>query len=286
MQSMLPRCFARRPKSPKSNRRVVNPMTARTEKAEYLASYAAQLPVLHPAGQRRLRCAHVHVSGTGRIGGSVALAMAASGIGHVSANDPQDMEAENLGAFALARRDDLGKPKVDVLSRLLSGRPHFEFVPLVLPAESAASEECLGKSDLILSCANTLEARLAAERIAVLCRKPILQVAAFDGRSRLGGLITVRLPQNGWTACFGCLANKSVIERGEGLLSTVTWSLAGIASTMAVQILTGQHSSFIRKHNLFFIDLETYGIEALALQRRSDCTVCGAARRGRRKGGQ
>ena len=105
----------------------------------------------------------------------------------------------------------------------------------------------------------------------------VLQVAAFDGRERLGGLIAVRLPENRWSACFGCVLNdKRKFPRGEGLLTTVTSTLAALASNMAVQLLTGVQAEFLRENNLFLIDLRTYAIEALAVERRSGCSVCGS----------
>lgn len=130
----------------------------------------------------------------------------------------------------------------------------------------------------MVSCSNTVEGRLAAERKAIRYGKPVLQVAASDGRKRRGGRITLRLPENRWSACFGCyLSSGQEFPRGEGLLATVTSALGAIAANMAVQLLTGVRAEFVLKHNLFWIDLETYQIEALAVRRRPGCKVCGKA---------
>lgn len=60
-----------------------------------------------------------------------------------------------------------------------------------------------------------------------------------------------------------------------GLLATVTSSLAAIAVNMAIKVLTRHRADFLRTHNLFFIDLETYTIEGLAVERRKGCDICG-----------
>src|SRR2546421_2457932 len=44
----------------------------------YLARQRTQLPVIGPAGQERLRKARAHISGTGRIGTSHAMHLAAA----------------------------------------------------------------------------------------------------------------------------------------------------------------------------------------------------------------
>src|SRR5205823_4001124 len=129
----------------------------------------------------------------------------------VSANDPQILEPENSGSSVFARPTDLGKEKVTVLWKFFRGRPDFAFEPLVEPAESARIDPCIRRAHLVISCANTVDGRLAAERKAIKYRKPVMQVAVFDGREHLGGVIALRLPQNRWSACFGCcLGEKQV----------------------------------------------------------------------------
>jgi molybdopterin/thiamine biosynthesis adenylyltransferase len=253
-------------------------MTVRNHQADsYFLSHAAQLPVLNNQGQERLRHARVHVSGTGRIGGSIVMHLAEAGIGEVSANDPQGVEQENFGPWAFVRPPDLGKKKVLVLWRYFQGRPHFLLEPLVAPTESKKVDPFIRRAQLVVSCANTVGGRLAAERKAIKYRKPVMQIAAFDGRERLGGLIALRLPENRWSACFGCYLNdKQKFPRGEGLLATVTSTLAAMAANVAVQLLAGVQGEFPKENNLFLIDLHTYTIEALAVKRRSGCSVCGS----------
>ncbi|MCI0418295.1 MAG: ThiF family adenylyltransferase, partial [Acidobacteria bacterium] len=238
-------------------------MNFRSEK-DYFSLYEAQLPVIGIDGQERLRHAQLHVSGTGRIGTFVIAALACSGVTRISANDPQELELENIGCLIVAGRSDLGKPKVLLLQACLQDRAGFVFQPVIAASESTSVEPFMKSADLIVSCANTLEGRLAAERHAITYHKPILQVAAFDGRQRLGGLITVRLPGNRHSACFGCYVGDGFqFYRGEGLMSTVTATLAGMASNMAVQILTGVRSDWLREHNRLEIDLENYQIERM-----------------------
>lgn len=163
-----------------------------------------------------------------------------------------------------------------MLERWLGTREHLGFRPTVLPAESEDIDRDIRCSDLVICCANTVAGRPAAEEKAIRYQLPCMQVAVFDGSERLGGLIAVRLPQNDWSACFACsLEGRPEPRRGAGLVSTVTTALAAMAANMAVELLTGVHAEVFHRANLFFVDLENYAIEALAIQRRSGCSLCG-----------
>src|SRR5207249_1664645 len=116
MQLPRPLRFVLRPKLRELDVKIVTGMRHESRKADsHFGRYAAQLPVLGREGQERLGQTCVHVSGTGRIGSSVAVHLASAGVGHISANDPQKVEAENLGSLVFARPPDLGEEKVYVL---------------------------------------------------------------------------------------------------------------------------------------------------------------------------
>ena len=228
--------------------------------------------------KQKLHAASVHVSGTGRVGTNIVLNLAAGGVQSVTANDGQRIDQENLGNLILARPSDLGREKVFVLERALHGLSHFVFEPVFARTQSDLVDPYIERATVVISCANTVAARLAAERKAIRYGKPVIQVAAFDGKERLGGLITLRLPENAWSACFGCYLNGNRrFPRGEALLSTVTATLAAVASNLAVEIISGARADFMKTRNLLLIDLETYRIEALAVERRAKCRVCGDA---------
>jgi molybdopterin/thiamine biosynthesis adenylyltransferase len=250
----------------------------RNETISYEDAFAAQLPALGAAGQERLRRAWVHLVGTGRVGSALACDLRSAGIGGISADDDQAVEPDNGNSFVFRVPEDVGKPKVLVLARSLGEREHFRFQPIPLPVQSAEVDGCFEAASLVVSCANTLDGRLIAEEKAIRYHKPILQVAAFDGREHLGGLIALHLPGNPSLACFGCyFENSAERSRGEGLLSTVTTTLAAMAANMAVELLSGIRAEIFREKNLFYIDLENYDVKPLAVQKRKGCRVCGTS---------
>jgi molybdopterin/thiamine biosynthesis adenylyltransferase len=220
--------------------------------------------------------APIHVSGTGRIGTQVIMALAEAGVKNVSANDPQTIDQESLAALVHTRRSDLGRAKAIVLERFLDGRSNLVFEPVVACTESHDVDPYFRKAKVILSCSNTFTSRVTAERKSDFFGKPCVQVAALDSKLRLGGVIIIRTPETAsWAACFGCLtAGINKFRRGESLQPTVTATLGALGANLALQIISGQAKTFLREHNAIFVDLESYRLETLAIERRPSCWVC------------
>ena len=245
-------------------------------KKSYQKAYGAQLRALGEAGQQKLCAARIHVAGAGRIGSALLMVLASAGVGHLSTDDPQTVESDNGNSFIFQVPGDVGKPKVMVLDRWLGTREHLEFRPTVFAVESDSVDRDIRSSDLVICCANTVAGRLAAEEKAIHYQLPCMQVAVCDGSECLGGQIAVRLPENDWAACIGCcLEGRPEPSRAASLVSTVTTALAAVAANMAVELLTGVHAEVFCEKNFFFVDLQNYAIEPLAVQKRSGCRLCG-----------
>ncbi len=245
------------------------------KRISYDEAFAAQLPALGADGQERLREAAVLVVGAGRVGGAVALNLAAAGVGTLWISDPQTIEPDNLNSFVFSSAH-IGAKKVKVLGRRLALRDHTETSWIAMPIEADEVDPYIDAAHLVICCANTVSARIATADKAIRYNKPMLQVGVFDGQDRFGGLIAVRLPENSWSACPRCCLDPDQNwSPSGGLLATVTSTLAAMAANMAVAILSGVRTQVFREKNLFYVDLETYAIEALAVEKRSGCPLCG-----------
>jgi hypothetical protein len=241
----------------------------------YDEAFAAHRPVMGAEGQERLRRATIHTVGAGGAGSNLIMQLAAAGVGNLSSNDHQAVEADNLNSPAFSS-GDIGAKKVKVLARRMALHKHSTFRWIALPVEADDVDTYIEAADLVICCANTVSGRLAAEGKAIRYGKPMMQVAVFDGRDYLGGQISVRLPENSWSACAGCCLGPNRDRSSAGsLLSTVTSALAAIAANMAITILSGVRAQVFHENNVFYVDFETYAIEPLAVEKRSGCPVCG-----------
>lgn len=215
--------------------------------------------------------ARVHLAGVGRVGSGVALGLHEAGVGEISCNDPQMFEAEQLRVLSYGRCSDLGKPKVHVLERFFDGRPGLRFIPLVARNQSRALQSYLERADLVISCANDLDARLHVERAAVHSGKPSIQACVQDARSNLGGTVSIWKPERNF-ACFGCLfPTRKSLRRDEILLPAVTHLVASIAVSLGLDILAGNPRS---QANLFAIDAGTVRVERFSIKPRQSCCIC------------
>jgi molybdopterin/thiamine biosynthesis adenylyltransferase len=240
------------------------------------AVHAGQLPVIGRSGQRRLRQSRVIVFGTGRAGSSVVVGLHAAGLGIIDGVDPQRIEAEQIGPSFFARKRDVGTPKAVALARYLNRR-HMGRVNGIFGDVERTPLDRIRQASLVISCANTIPARIAAERKAIQAGVPILQVAAFDGREQLGGMITLRHPANQHLACYACIASKDdqPPTGRDGLLTPVTAVLGNVAAHFATLLLTGCRDRDLLMHNVFVLDLERLLLERISVARRGGCEVCG-----------
>ncbi|HLG95964.1 MAG TPA: ThiF family adenylyltransferase [Bryobacteraceae bacterium] len=237
--------------------------------------YAGQLPALGRRAQRRLADATVLVVGAGRIGTNAVLGFHAAGVGAIDVIDPQIIEAEQIGPCWFVTSADIGQSKAMVLGRFLSQREAGEVRGHHAPVESPAVAKLFTTADLVMCCANTVSARLTAERLAIASSIPIIQAAAFDGRTHLGGLVHMRTPDARVASCYGCFLNTSRhrVRRGEGLLPSVTAMVGHLAAYLAVLELAAKRRP--AQPNLFVLDLERGVMEPLTVARRPGCSVCG-----------
>jgi hypothetical protein len=80
-------------------------------------------------------------------------------------------------------------------------------------------------------------------------------------------------------SCFGCLFPvRTESERGEILAPTVTTTIAQIAVSIAIELIQGNAVEFVRRHNLFAIDLSRYEIQRFSIKPRPGCSICRKAR--------
>ncbi len=240
------------------------------------AFHSGQLPVIGSSGQRRLQQSRVIVFGTGRVGSSVVVGMNAAGVGIIDGVDPQRIEAEQIGPFFFAGKCDIGTPKAVALARFLNRRG-LALVNGICGDVERTPLDRVRQASLVISCANTLLARVAAERKAIQAGVPILQVAAFDGREQLGGMITLRHPMHQHLACYACVASKDgqPSTGRDGLLTPVTAVLGNVAAHFATLLLTGCRDRDLLMHNVFILDLERLLLERISVARRGGCEICG-----------
>jgi molybdopterin-synthase adenylyltransferase len=141
--------------------------------------------------QARLRDARVTILGVGGTGGVAALALAASGVGHLHCVDPDEVELSNLSRQILYSEDDIGQPKADSAVRRLR-RLNADVEVTGQRTEAAGIDDvlelCRDCDVLLLGADRPPELRVWANRACLAAKRPwvdsgyhgpLVQTAAF-----------------------------------------------------------------------------------------------------------
>jgi adenylyltransferase/sulfurtransferase len=253
----------------------------RARRVSYSDLYCAQLGIFGREGQQRLRRACVHVSGLGGLGSQILFGLAAQGVGRLTANDPQRLEADNLNRFPTATLADIGMPKAQLVERALRSRPYLAYQGIVARNEQPAVDPFYAAADVIVCCSNTVQSRVAAATKAVRLGKPLIDAAVSDGTRQLAGAVKIRLPEEGsWSACPACYLQQqhAKVPRGEALFFPLLAATAALASHAVVEFISSGAASF-QNRNLVLIDLREFRLASFSVGKKRDCVACGSPRR-------
>lgn len=234
--------------------------------------YAWQLDVsgFGVAGQARLREATVLVSRVGGVGGTVALYLAAAGVGRLVLAHAGPLRFDDLNRQILMNTPGVGSPRVEVAEATLAGlNPEVvvETIPANIDAEHAAA--IVGRCDLVVSAAPLFAERLAMNQAAVASGTPLVDAAMYDMEARLFVRETSRDP------CLACLypADQPQWKRRFPVLGAVSGTIGSLAAVAAIQVLTGMPRP--AAGCLTHLDLTSLTLRRIAIERRQDCPVCG-----------
>lgn len=206
------------------------------------------------------------------------MQLAQLGIGHITANDPQVLEIDNLNRFPIATLAEVGIAKATLIDRYLRHWPHVRYHTLQDRSESPGVVPFYRKADFILCCSNTLASRRACVVAARRFGKVLLDVAVADGRHRLAGSVRIYRPlSRNRLACPMCfLPATGSIRRGEGLLSTAIALTAALAAHLVlVEVAKRVMRPTGEGGNVVVLDLGSLSIERLTVRRNQNCACCG-----------
>jgi molybdopterin-synthase adenylyltransferase len=242
--------------------------------------------------QARLADARVTILGVGGTGGAAALALAASGVGHLRCVDHDTVELSNLSRQVLFSEDDIGKPKVDsAVARLHRLNSDIEITGQRLQATSVEDVAGLARAcDVLLLAADrppdlrvwTNRACIAANRpwVDAGYHGPLIQVGAFVPGVGPCWECTRLALRDGHTADGACPEDSPQrLEAVSGAVGAVPAGMSGyLAAHQVTSLLTGVPPVVpgqIETINLAALDAPL----VLHDPRHPQCQACGTARR-------
>lgn len=220
--------------------------------------------------QQRLKSVTAIVTGVGGLGGTVALYLAAAGIGKLILVRGGDLRLDDMNRQILMTDDWVGKPRVTKAKETLEQiNPHvqIEAVQEYITAENVDS--LLAQADLAIDCAHNFTERDLLNAACVRWRKPMIE-AAMDG---MQAYLTTFMP--GQTGCLTCLFPEKPEwdKRGFGVLGAVPGTLACLAALEAIKLITGFERPLLSQ--LLTMDLASLEFAKRRAYRDPNCPVCG-----------
>lgn len=135
-------------------------------------------------GQQRLLQTEVVIIGCGGLGSAAAVYLAASGIGTINLVDYDLISVSNLHRQVYYKTEDIGKPKVEILTRhIKSISPFVKVTYTNKPVSKENVFEFIGKVDYVLDCTDSLPVKYLLNDACVLKEKPLIygSLYKYDG---------------------------------------------------------------------------------------------------------
>jgi molybdopterin-synthase adenylyltransferase len=246
------------------------PMPALTSSELERYSWQLDTPGYSQAQQQRLRDATVLISRCGGVGGTVALELAAAGVGRLILAHGGDLRLDDLNRQLLMTTEHVGKPRIESVQRRLHElNPHVEIIPIAENISTANAASLVARADLVISAAPLFEERLLLNLECVRQGKIMIDAAMYD----LQATVLPIIPRS--TACLACLTPEPPAwwRRRFPVFGAVSGTAACIAAMEAIKLLASLGTSLAG--SMLAIDFRTLHCRTLAIARDDQCPVCG-----------
>ena len=243
---------------------------------EELEFYSRQIVLreIGYSGQLQLKKAKVCLAGLGGLGSSIAIQLAAVGVGHLRLVDRDVVELSNLQRQHLYSMDHLGYPKVEVAARRLKSlNPNVEVEPLPLSLNADNAEDIIKGANVVLDGLDRMKPRYAVNRACVKLNIPYV----FGAAIRTVGNVSTIIP--GKTPCLECFYGNLDDEKLPtcavvGIHPSIPSIIASIEVAEAVRVITGKPPRLANK--LLVCDIGQMTFDETPVSRAENCPVCGS----------
>jgi len=241
------------------------------------ARYARHLvlPQLGEDGQRRLKVSRVLLVGAGGLGSSIALYLAAAGVGQIGIVDDDTVGLSNLQRQVLHGEAMLRHPKVESAEARIADLNSDVHVETFADCfDRASGRQIAAEYDLIVDGTDNFETRYVINDVCLDLKIPYIYGAIF----RLEGQVSVLCTEAG--PCYGCLFPEppppETVLSGEhaGILGTVPGTIGTLQATEAIKWIARIGDSLVGR--LLVYDAAAMRFDEIAIEKNPACTACAA----------
>jgi len=231
------------------------------------------LPEIGIEGQQKLLAARALVIGAGGLGSPISLYLAASGVGHITLCDHDQVDLTNLQRQIVHHTESIGLPKVESARRTLARinpEVHVEAIPTKV---GGRLDELVSAADVVLDATDNFATRHAINRACVRHRKPLVSGAGV----RFDGQIAVFDLRRDDSPCYHCLfPEEGDLEEMRCAVMGVFAPLVGIIGSLqaaeALKLVAGVGTSLAGR--LQMLDAREMRWSEIRVPRDPACPVC------------
>lgn len=199
------------------------------------------LPEIGMRGQERIKNARVLIVGAGGLGCPVLQYLAAAGVGTIGIIDYDVVDESNLQRQVLYSTHDIGKSKMEVAAKIISGlNPFVQINAFNEQLEPHNALTLISGYDIVVDCSDNFETRYIINDACVLLNKPFV----YGGIHKFEGQLAVfnwQLPDGNYGPTYRCVFPESHSEATE-----LNCSNAGVIGTLPGIIGTLQANEVIK----------------------------------------
>lgn len=191
-------------------------------------------------GQLKLLSSSVLVVGAGGIGSTVLMYLAASGIGHISVIDFDEVDRSNLHRQVIHADANVGLNKaVSACQAVNALNPTIRCTPIQEALTFKNAYDIVSRHDCIVDASDNPRTRYLINDACVLAKKPLVSGSAMGTE----GQLSVYNHENG--SCYRCLYPKPNASEGckscsdNGVLGPVPGLIGVLQSLEVLKLLTG-----------------------------------------------
>lgn len=234
------------------------------------------LPKVDVAGQLAIANGRVLVLGLGGLGSPVALYLAASGVGHITLVDDDEVDQGNLQRQIAHREGTLGWLKVRSAEAALLGINSTIQVTTIqrrLTEEELVNQ--LSEVDVMVDCSDNFATRTLVNRVCVRTQTPLVSGAAI----RMEGQLTVFDSRKADSPCYQCLyhlTGEQQLSCSEaGVLSPLVGLIGSAQALEVLKLLAGFGETLVGRVQIYDGALARW--REFRLKKDPRCPICGTS---------
>jgi len=217
-------------------------------------------------GQRKLKSASVLISRCGGVGGSVALQLAAAGVGKLVIAHAGDIKASDLNRQLLMTDAGIGTSRAaSIEKRLREFNPRIAIEVVAENVSEDNAHDLVSRVDHVISCAPLFPERFAMNDACVRAGKPMVDAAMFGFDIQLSVYDASRGP------CLRCVYPESPPDwkRQFPVFGAVSATVGSMAATEIIKMICGVGKPLIG--TLLSGDLRSMEFRKLNVRRNPKC---------------